>query len=317
MTENPPVIFLAGPTGSGKTELAIALAQIYPIRLISVDAAQVYRGMDIGTAKPSTAIRAKFPHGLIDICAPSETFTVARFCELAKDLIASAHNEGLIPLLVGGSMFYFGNLEQGLAPLPQADRALRRRIARKAERQGWPALHKELAMIDPMSAYRIEQHDRQRIQRALEINLISGRAVPMRPNKRTHGAEQKFTKIALFYNNRASLHQQLEKRFTKMLDRGLVSEVERLSQEPGGSRESVAMRAVGYRQVWSYLEGESSWQEMCEATLAATRQLAKRQLTWLRNGAGFVWMDAGHAGLSTSACTFVENKFAYWLRDFS
>ena len=295
--------------------MAVSLAARYPLELISVDSAQIYRGLDVGTAKPDKDLQARVPHGLIDVCEPSETFSVADYCAAAKVLIDKAHAEGRIPLLVGGSSFYFATLENGLGALPPADAEFREKLTHKAKAVGWGVLHQELDALDPVSAARIEPHDAQRIQRALEINWLTGEPVPRRVLGGDIGAAMALTKIALAYTDRGALHRVLEARFKIMLDEGLVAEVEGLRGLPGVKKDSVAMRAVGYRQVWRYLDGDIDYSGMCAEAVAATRQLAKRQLTWLRHCGGMVWFSADQPRVSEVVATYAEVKLSPWLNN--
>ena len=293
----------------------MSLAARYPLELISVDSAQIYRGLDVGTAKPGKDLQARVPHGLIDVCEPSETFSVADYCAAAKVLIAKAHAEGRIPFLVGGSSFYFATLENGLGALPPADAEFRKKLTHKARVVGWGVLHQELDALDPASAARIEPHDAQRIQRALEINWLTGEPVPQRGLGGDIGAAMALTKIALAYTDRGALHRALDARFRIMLDEGLVAEVEGLRGLPGVKKDSVAMRAVGYRQVWRYLDGDIDYSGMCAEAVAATRQLAKRQLTWLRHCGGMVWFSADQPRVSEVVATYAEVKLSPWLNN--
>ncbi len=278
----PPVLCLMGPTASGKTALAVALHARLPVDIISVDASQVYRGMDIGTAKPSAAELARVPHRLIDIRDPAQPYSAAEFCVDARREIGAIHAAGRLPLLVGGTMFYFRALEQGLSALPSADPAIRARLSREAEQAGWPALHARLAQLDPASAARIKPADAQRIQRALEVVALTGRAVGEATSVAATPPTYRFIKLAIYPAERQVLHQQIAQRYQAMLDAGLVAEVERLMQRPDLTPDLPSMRTVGYRQVIAYLTGALSYQEMVEKGIIATRQLAKRQLTWLR-----------------------------------
>jgi tRNA dimethylallyltransferase len=295
--------------------VAVTLAQRYPVELISVDAAQVYRGLDVGTAKPGKDLQARVPHGLIDVCEPSDTFSVADYCATAEVLIGKAHAKGRIPLLVGGSSFYFSMLENGLGALPAADPAFRAKLTYKAKRVGWPVLHQELDALDPASAARIERHDAQRIQRALEINRLTGEPVPRGSPGGGIGSAMALTKMALAYTDRAALHRILAVRFKTMLDEGLVAEVEGLRRLPGVKKDCVAMRSVGYRQVWRYLDGEIDCAAMCAEAIAATRQLAKRQLTWLRRSGGMVWFSANEPRVSEVVATYTQVKLSPWLNN--
>ena len=295
--------------------MAVSLAQRYPVELISVDAAQIYRGLDVGTAKPGKDLQARVPHGLIDVCEPSDTFSVADYCATAEVLIGKAHAKGRIPLLVGGSSFYFSMLENGLGALPPADPAFRAKLTYKAKRVGWPVLHQELDALDPASAARIERHDAQRIQRALEINRLTGEPVPRGSPGGGIGSAMALTKMALAYTDRAALHRILAVRFKTMLDEGLVAEVEGLRRLPGVKKDCVAMRSVGYRQVWRYLDGEIDCAAMCAEAIAATRQLAKRQLTWLRRSGGMVWFSANEPRVSEVVATYTQVKLSPWLNN--
>ncbi|MEA3292240.1 MAG: tRNA (adenosine(37)-N6)-dimethylallyltransferase MiaA [Pseudomonadota bacterium] len=282
-----------GPTASGKTELAIRLAERFPLELISVDAAQVYRGMDIGTAKPEPELLRRYPHRLIDICDPAEAYSAARFREDARRAIGEIHAAGRLPLLVGGTMFYFAALEHGLSTLPRADPALRAEIEAEAARTSWPALHRELERIDPSLARTIRPEDAQRIQRALEIHRLTGEAPSaVMAGSRGNALPHPLIKMALFTADRSQLHDAIARRFRTMLEAGLLSEVERLMERGDLSLKLPALRTVGYRQAWEHLSGERSRDEMERRAIAATRQLAKRQLTWLRQQRGVVWLQA-------------------------
>ena len=278
-------ICLAGPTAAGKSALAMALAERVPLEIISVDSALVYRGMDIGTAKPSHAERAAVPHHLIDILDPSQTYSAARFVADAQRLVAEISARGRLPLLVGGTMLYFKALRTGLDTLPGADPGLRAQIEREAQAQGWPALHAQLAQVDPATAGRLAPADAQRIQRALEVYRLSGRALsswhsgPARPA----GAEaaQTWPLVSLEPQSRAWLHQRIAARFDAMLAAGLLDEVRALRARSELHAALPALRCVGYRQAWAALDN-GQLQGLREAGIAATRQLAKRQLTWLR-----------------------------------
>ena len=279
----PPAILLMGPTASGKTAVVFELARRLPLEVISVDSAQVYRDMDIGTAKPSPAELARCPHHLIDILSPEEAYSAARFRADALRLMDEITARGHVPLLAGGTMLYFKALRDGLSELPQADPQLRREIDERARARGWPALHAELAILDPQAAARLQPGDAQRIQRALEIVRLTGR-----PLADSYAAKTDVTPpfrlipLALLPSDRAVLHERIALRFEQMLERGLVEEVEALRGRYRLSLELPSMRAVGYRQVWAYLEGEMDFAAMRMKGIVATRQLAKRQMTWLR-----------------------------------
>lgn len=280
----PPAVALMGPTACGKTDFAVALRRRFPFELISVDSALVYRGMDIGTAKPGPEVLAEAPHRLIDVLDPAEAYSAARFREDALREMEAIRAAGRIPLLVGGTMLYFRALQQGLSSLPAADPETRAELAAAAEARGWPAMHERLQQVDPASAARIHPNDPQRIQRALEVHAVTGR--PMSELKRTRpGPEMpvRLLKLALADRERAALHQRIAARFEHMLAEGFVDEVEALRRRGDLHPDLPSMRAVGYRQVWAFLDGKLSRAEMVERGVAATRQLAKRQMTWLRS----------------------------------
>jgi tRNA dimethylallyltransferase len=280
----PPVLCLAGPTASCKSAIALALARELPIEIVSVDSALVYRGMDIGTAKPSAAELAAVPHHLIDILDPRESYSAARFVSDAVALVAQIHARGRVPLLVGGTMLYFHALREGLHTMPQTDPALRAALDARAAREGWPALHAELARVDPATAARLAPNDAQRIQRALEVWQLSGR-----PLSAWHGDERAaagpgaaWPLVALEPTSRAWLHGRIAARLDQMLQQGLVDEVRALRARGDLHPGLPSMRCVGYRQAWAALD-DGDLAPLRERTLAATRQLAKRQLTWLRS----------------------------------
>jgi len=275
-------ICLAGPTASGKTEIAIRLREKLPLEIISVDSALVYRGMDIGTAKPDAETLKRAPHRLIDIRDPEESYSAGDFVRDAEAEMCKIRDSGRIPLLVGGTMMYFHSLTEGIAELPEADPQVRDELNADAASVGWAALHKKLADIDPDAAARINPNDSQRIQRALEVFEISGRTMTdwQTGNRRSAAA---FLKIALVPGSRALLHERIGTRLQGMFENGFVEEVEKLRQRPGLSGQSPSMRAVGYRQIWSHLDGAFDLPTAATKALAATRQMAKRQLTWLRS----------------------------------
>ena len=282
---------ITGPTASGKTELALALAREFPLEIISMDSAMVYRGMDIGTAKPDRAIRAEVRHHLIDILDPEESYSAGRFVADTTRLIEEIASRGRLALIVGGTMLYLKTLRDGIAPLPERDSEVRAAIDARAETQGWPALHAELAKVDPDAAERIEPTDRQRIQRALEVHAITGRSLTVLQQE-TVTPELVVESLALMPCDRARLVSTIEERFGAMVERGLIDEVRRLRERPGLSADSTSMRAVGYRQTWAYLDGRWDWPETARRAIVATRQLAKRQLTWLRCDARTAQFDA-------------------------
>ncbi|MCK5432673.1 MAG: tRNA (adenosine(37)-N6)-dimethylallyltransferase MiaA [Gammaproteobacteria bacterium] len=293
-----PVIFLMGPTATGKTDIAVSLFKQYPIDIISVDSAMVYKGMDIGTAKPSKELLNEVPHRLIDICEPDETYSAARFRVDALQNIEEIHSQNRIPLLVGGTGLYFRTLETGISDLPDADTKVRQRLELEAGEVGWEVMHSRLAEIDPDSAERIHPNDPQRIQRALEIYEISGRSMTDHYN---NGAVSPFPfeviKIILNPGDRSILHERIKHRFLKMLDDGFIEEVRTFHKDDRFSGSLPAMRMVGYRQIWNYLDGEINYEEMVERGIVATRQLAKRQMTWLRKEENGIWLDSDEPGL--------------------
>lgn len=279
----PPALLLLGPTASGKTACALALAREWPIEIVSVDSALVYRDMDIGTAKPTADERAVCPHHLIDIVSPEESYSAARFRADALRLAAEITARGRIPLLAGGTMLYFKALRDGLSELPAADPAVRAEIDADAARRGWPALHAELARLDPLAAAQLDPSDAQRIQRALEILRLTGQPLAASYARRDPAPLPcRLLPIALAPSDRAMLHRRIERRFGDMLAAGLIDEVRRLRRRYHLDLTMPSMRCVGYRQVWEYLDGSSDYDEMRFKGVAATRQLAKRQLTWQR-----------------------------------
>lgn len=296
----PPAVFLMGPTASGKTGLAVELVQRFPAEIISVDSALVYRGMDIGTAKPNALTLAQAPHRLIDIIEPTASYSAAQFRSDALNHMADITARGKIPLLVGGTMLYFKALQQGLSNLPEANADIRARLEEEAKEQGWPTLHTRLAKVDPETAARLEKTDSQRIQRALEVWEISGQ--PMSTLYLQSGAEAlpyNLLKLALVPSERAVLHERIAARFKAMLEQGLVGEVHKLRElYPELKANAPSMRCVGYRQTWQYLDAEFNLPELVDKGIAATRQLAKRQLTWLRGMDDTVELDCLDAQLS-------------------
>ncbi len=272
-----------GPTASGKSALAMALAKQFPVEIVSVDSAQVYRGMDIGTAKPSRAERAAVPHHLIDIIDPTESYSAARFRGDAIRLILEIADRGRTPLLVGGTMLYFKALREGLSDLPESDPAVRERIDIEATERGWPALHAELERVDPQTAARLKPNDAQRIQRALEIYRVAGIPMSLLLGKRSSALPFRLVELALAPSERSELHRRIESRFDAMLERGLVEELRALRERCALRADMPSMRCVGYRQAWQFLDGEFDRDELRRRGVYATRQLAKRQLTWLRS----------------------------------
>ncbi|EGY28816.1 tRNA dimethylallyltransferase [Candidatus Regiella insecticola 5.15] len=278
----PPAIFIMGPTASGKTVLSIELWQHLPVELISVDSALIYRGMDIGTAKPSAQLLAQIPHRLIDIRDPSESYSAANFRQDALKAMADITAAGRIPLLVGGTMLYFKALLEGLSPLPAADPAVRAYIGQQAEKWGWETLHQQLAIIDPTAAQRIHPNDPQRLIRALEVFFISGNTLTELVTVSGNPLPYNVHQFAIVPSNRHLLHQRIESRFHQMLAAGFAAEVKILFERGDLHEDMPAIRCVGYRQMWSYLANDYSYDEMVYRGICATRQLAKRQITWLR-----------------------------------
>jgi tRNA dimethylallyltransferase len=297
----PSAIFIMGPTAAGKTDLAIALAKRYPVEIISVDSALVYRNMDVGTAKPSEATLAKFPHHLVNILEPTEAYSAGRFREDALALMADITARGKVPLLVGGTMLYFNALQQGIADLPSASVEVRTRLEQQVFEHGLNYLHKRLEQIDPVSAARIHVNDPQRLQRAIEVYEITGKSLTELT------AEQKATpfpyrvcKIILSPFDRAILHERIAQRYQSMMTNGFIEEVRKLFGREDCHAQLPSIRAVGYRQAWSFLEGEYDEKMCIYKAIVATRQMAKRQLTWLRAQKDGVWFDSG-PGLPVAA----------------
>lgn len=286
----PPAILLMGPTAAGKTGVSLALVERFPVSLISVDSAQVYRGLDIGSAKPDEATLARYPHALIDIREPEQAYSAAEFAEDAKAEIEHAHRRGRMPLLVGGTTLYFRALLYGLDALPRADAELRSRIRAEAERRGWPALHAELAASDATAAAAIPPNDAQRIQRGLEILRLTGRG-PSAHHSHNPVARLPTLRLVVTPPDRNILHKRIEKRLDAMLAAGFVEEVAGLRARGTLTIDHPAMRSVGYRQLWQHLDGAFSLREARERAVAATRQLAKRQLTALRKMQRTLWND--------------------------
>ena len=283
-----PVICLMGPTASGKTDLACALVTHLPCEIISVDSAMIYREMDIGTAKPDPETLARAPHHLIDILDPTASYSAAQFCEDATRLCESIISRGNIPLLVGGTMMYFRALQQGLSVLPEANEQVREQLLDQAQMHGWAFMHDQLAHVDPVAAARIHPHDTQRIQRALEVHAITGQSLSTCLHHGTTPPAYQFVNLMLLPSDRAWLHARIGQRFDQMLAAGFIDEVAGLLQRWNLTPDHPALRCVGYRQVYEYLQGEYDYDILRAKGEAATRQLAKRQLTWLRH-----WPD-GH-----------------------
>jgi tRNA dimethylallyltransferase len=302
----PLAVLLMGPTASGKTELAVELVSRLPCDIVSVDSALVYRGMDIGTAKPGPEVLGRAPHRLIDICDPTETYSAARFrADALREMVAIATTDR-IPLLVGGTMLYFRALSRGLSTLPSANADLRGQITREAMKLGWEALHRRLAAVDPASARRIHPRDPQRIQRALEVYLLTGAPMSELLDQGGEQAELPFRLLKLAYapTDRTVLHRRIEQRFLCMLDQGFEQEARTLWARGDLTPEMPSMRSVGYRQMLKYLLGNYTYDEMVQRGIIATRQLSKRQMTWLRTEQ-CEWLPASGASL-TQALHLIE-----------
>jgi len=303
MSFGPTVVCLMGPTASAKTDIALKLADEFPLDLISVDSALVYRGMDIGTAKPDAETLQRVPHRLIDIRDPEEGYSAGEFVRDASAEIDASVERGRVPLLVGGTMMYFRALTEGIADLPEADATIRAAIDAEAEASGWPALHAELTAVDAVAAARIEPNDSQRIQRALEVYRISGKSLSeWQAGAAPKDRKDRYLKVALVTDSRPVLHERIALRLQTMLDNGFVEEVQGLMARPGLTGDHPSMRAVGYRQICSYLQGHGSLEDAQQKALVATRQLAKRQLTWLRSEQQVTIVDP----LETDALTTIS-----------
>ncbi len=313
MTErDAPLLFVMGPTGAGKSALALALAERLPLEIVSVDSAQVYRGFDIGTAKPNPAIRRRVAHHLLDICAPTEAYSAARFRSDAQTAIASIRARGRVPMLVGGTGLYFRALEQGLSQLPSADPRVRAQLQQALETQGAQAMHERLAAIDPRAAARIHPNDPQRLLRALEVHMLSGVSQSQmweRVGLAPHAGQ--IVKLVIAPTERALLHRRLALRFDLMLERGFINEVRALRDKARIGADAPAMRTVGYREVWRYLAGEYVRSHMIERGIIATRQLAKRQLTWLRREATTTWLDCADPALMDRALCIIQRQIVF------
>lgn len=292
MSSSQPVIFIMGPTASGKTALAMELLQQLPAELISVDSALIYRGMDIGTAKPTAAELLQAPHHLLDILEPTQSYSAADFRDDALRLIGEIQQRGKLPILVGGTMLYFKALLDGISPLPAADSTIRAKLEAEAAQFGWPALHQQLQQIDPVAAKRIHPNDPQRINRALEVYRLTGKSMTELTAEKGEPFPFKVHQFAIAPTDRAVLHQRIALRFEQMLANGFEQEVASLKRRDDLHADLPAMRCVGYRQVWQYLDGEYGYEEMRAKGIAATRQLAKRQLTWLRGWPDVTWLKS-------------------------
>jgi tRNA dimethylallyltransferase len=278
-----PIAVLTGPTGTGKSERALRLAREFPVEIVSVDSAQVYRGLDVGSAKPDAATRARVPHHLLDLVEPTENYSAGRFVRDCLRAIEDIESRGKLPLLVGGTLLYLRALMGGLATLPSASREIRERIEAEAARRGWPALHARLAGVDAAAAARIHPNDAQRIQRALEVYEVGGRPISELQRLTRAPLEREFRVVALVPSDRPRLHEDLARRFDGMMAAGFLDEVRRLQGRGDLTDAHPAIRAVGYRQLWSHVAGTYPLETAVSNAVAATRQLAKRQMTWLRS----------------------------------
>lgn len=304
------IVCLMGPTASGKTQLAVELVQRYPFEIISVDSAMVYRGMDIGTAKPGADILHIAPHRLINLCDPSQAYSAAQFYIDVLREIKDIQSHQKIPLLVGGTMMYFRTLQQGMAAMPSADVEVRNQLLSEAVAIGWPALHERLQGIDPVAAEHIHPHDSQRIQRALEVFIVSGKSRTAWHNDQVdEGFNREIINIVIMPDDRAVLHQRIAARFMHMLENGFIDEVKQLVDRGDLNSELPAMRSVGYRQVWDYLHGKCTYAAMCEKSIIATRQLAKRQLTWLRSWPDTHTFNSEASDLELQVTNFLDSTF--------
>lgn len=309
MTSLPSAIFLMGPTASGKTDVAVELVRRLPCEIVSVDSALIYCGMDIGTAKPGPELLALAPHRLIDIRDPAESYSAAHFCADARREMADIAATGRIPLLVGGTMLYFRALQQGLSVLPSADAEVRKRLDAEAERDGWAALHRRLARVDPQAGMRIHPNDPQRIQRALEVYELTGRPLSAFFSDPAEGhLTQRALKIVIAPSDRKALRDRLARRFHQMLKEGLIDEIESLYRREDLNRDLPSMRCVNYRQGWEYLAGEVTFPQMIDRAILATGQLAKRQLTWLRREQGAEWFDTLDSGIFNKVVEYIESS---------
>lgn len=293
-----PVIFLMGATATGKTDVAVSLFERYSFDIISVDSAMVYRGMDIGSGKPSKDLLKSVPHRLIDICEPYEIYSVSQFRQDAMQEIKQIHERQRVPLLVGGTNLYFRALEHGISELPDADQNVRKYLEEKAKKIGWQAMHQRLADIDPISAANIHPNDPQRIQRALEVYEISGRSINAHHQDKTRCSFPfKLIKIILNLGDKVVLRDKIKQRFLKMLDDGLVDEVKAFYNDDRIDSTLPSMRMIGYRQVWDYLDGQISYQDMLDKAVITSRRLAKRQMTWLRKEINGIWLNCDAVGI--------------------
>lgn len=306
---NLPVVFLMGPTASGKTDLAMKLYDHMPCEIVSVDSAMIYKGMDIGTAKPDHETLARYPHRLIDICDPSEAYSAAEFRMDALKQIEEIRSAGKVPILTGGTMLYFHALKNGLANLPEADAAVRERLLQEAEAEGWAAMHARLAEVDPESAKRLNPNDAQRLQRALEVYEITGRSMTdLWAEQEKQKPDFPIVSLAVMPQERSELHDRIARRFDIMLEQGFVDEVRTLWDRGDLDLQMPSVRCVGYRQVWEYFAGTWDYDTMKFKGVVATRQLAKRQVTWLRSWENLNWIDTHDTKLLQNALKFIEGS---------
>ncbi len=305
-----PVVVLMGPTASGKTDLAIELRQQLPLDIISVDSVMVYRGMDIGSAKPDAETLARAPHRLIDIRDPAESYSAAEFCTDALREIEAIHAAGRIPLLTGGTMLYYRALFYGLSELPSANAELRKKLETEAAQIGWAGMHQRLAEIDPLAAERIHPNDPQRIQRALEVYELTGQPLStlQQQDKTRLALPYPLIKLAVAPEDRGVLHQRIEQRFRQMMEQGLVAEVEMLMARGDLDPSMPSLRAVGYRQVWELLSGRMDYTETVEKGIIATRQLAKRQFTWMRSETDLRCFESTHSDLGHEVLDYLQAR---------
>lgn len=311
----PKAICLMGPTAAGKTDLAVALHDSLPCDIISVDSALIYRGMDIGTAKPEKELLARAPHRLIDIIDPKDSYSVAQFYDGAIREMGEISSRGRIPLLVGGTMMYYKVLQNGIASLPSADDKVRAEISADAEKHGWPYVHQQLAEIDPVSAERLKPTDSQRLQRALEVYRVTGKTLTefwsdqriQSESGAIPSAPYEFVNLSIAPSDRGQLHKRIEQRFDIMLKNGFIEEVSKFHQSGELNLDMPSMRCVGYRQVWEYLDGSLTKDEMRERGIIATRQLAKRQLTWLRSWPNLCQLETNDTKVLAKALEIIEN----------
>ncbi len=307
-SEQPPVICLMGPTASGKTALAMALQEALPCDIISVDSALIYRDMDIGTAKPTKAELAQYPHRLIDLRDASESYSAADFCRDALAEIAEIRSNGRIPLLVGGTMMYFKSLIEGISPLPSANAEIREAIENEASESGWQAMHEQLAKIDPVSAERIHPNDPQRLIRALEVYRLTGNTLTQLTQIKGDKLAGNVLQLAITPKERSTLHDRIALRYQQMIDLGFEQEVIKLKSRGDLHQDLPSIRCVGYRQMWQYLDGECDHDEMVFRGICATRQLAKRQLTWLRNWPDLHWLTTDDKTNLSQVLALLESK---------